>query len=341
MNLPVPIVPDPASSTIPVMRKACIDVLDWVEQCEDISIGAELLDRVLMVEKYLSRKKDAGEAELDALASARWLEVRIGELLGPGIQGQHIPSSNHDWKMIRRGDRDQFRKLAQYRDIVADNPRLARRRILRKIRDYLAESNRQQEAEDFAEVVPNIDIRCGDFRTELADLTDVDAVITDPPYPKEHLPLLADLAKWADDVLAPDGVLAILMGQTWLPDVYRLLKGGRPYRWTACYQTTGAGYVSHPRRVHSQWKPLLVYGGGPRFSDLIASTGDDKQHHHWGQNYDAFATIVDRLTTPGQLIVDPFMGAGTTLLAAKQLGRDAIGCDINPDHVNAARERMK
>jgi tRNA A58 N-methylase Trm61 len=44
----------------------------------------------------------------------------------------------------------------------------------------------------------NVDIRHGDFRVTLTDLTDVDAIITDPPYPKQYLPLLDDLAVWAD-----------------------------------------------------------------------------------------------------------------------------------------------
>jgi alkyl hydroperoxide reductase subunit AhpC len=40
-----------------------------------------------------------------------------------------------------------------------------------------------------------VDIRVGDFRDALADLHDIDAIITDPPYPHEFIPLLADLEK--------------------------------------------------------------------------------------------------------------------------------------------------
>jgi len=286
----------------------------------------------MVVETILALKHQADEA----MTAARFLEAKIGELLGPAVAGRP-PKNVGPGPNLTATKRKEFRILAQYRDIVAELVPNSRKRILRVIRDRLAEANRTDE-EDFA--IPEIDIRCGDFRTELADLTDVDAIITDPPYPKEFLPLLGDLAQWADKALTPDGVLAVLIGQTWLPQVFQLLEGGRPYRWTGAYLTTGPGYVSHARHVHSQWKPLLVYGGGPRFADLIASTGDDKEHHHWGQNYDAFATIVERLTEPGQLIADPFMGAGTTLLAAKHLGRDAIGCDIDPDYVKTAQKRL-
>lgn len=335
----IPVVPDPATAPIEKLRQACLSVREWVDECDDIVTGHEVLDRVLMVESYLSRKKQAAEAQ----EAARWLEVRLGELLGEPLSPQEYGARKGSTakEPLTHNEREQFRKLAEYRNVVAELVPNSRRRILRVIRDRLAAANRTVEAAQLEEAEPpNIEPRHGDFREVLNDLSDVDAIITDPPYPKEYLPLLRDLAAWADKVLAPDGVLAVLMGQTHLPEVYRLLDGHRPYRWTGCYITTGPGYVSHPRRVQSQWKPLLVYGGGPRFSDLIASSGDDKEHHHWGQNYDAFHAIVERLTSPGQLVVDPFMGGGTTLLAARALGRNAIGCDIDADAVRTAESRL-
>lgn len=223
---------------------------------------------------------------------------------------------------------------------------LALDRAERIIRDREAEQRRidQARAEAAAQPAPAlVDIRHGDFREVLADLKDIDAVITDPPYPGEFIPLLADLAAWADKVLAPDGVLAVLMGQTYLPEVYRLLDGHRPYRWTACYLTPGNGYASMARRVQSNWKPLIIYGGGPRLGDIIRSEGIDagaKSNHKWGQDYGAFHTIVERLTSRGQTVADPFAGSGTTLLAANALGRHAVGAEIDAEAFSRARERL-
>lgn len=42
----------------------------------------------------------------------------------------------------------------------------------------------------------------------------------------------------------------------------------------------------------------------------------------------------------GDLIVDPFMGAGGTLLAAMRLQRECSGCDIEPKYVETARQRL-
>jgi hypothetical protein len=224
--------------------------------------------------------------------------------------------------------------------------KLARKREERKQRDKMAEERRIEEARERARAQPiqaTVDIRHGDFREVLADLRDLDVVLTDPPYGKSHLPLLADLAAWADTVLKPDGVLGVLMGQANLPEVYRLLDGHRRYRWTACLLTEGPGYVAHASEVQCGWKPILIYGGGPRFADVFRSEGLDvaaKVHHRWGQDFAAFEALVERLSEPGQTIVDPFMGSGTTLLAAQVLGRHAIGADVDAASVATAEERL-
>lgn len=247
------------------------------------------------------------------------------------------------------------RGVSQAKRVEREAPDLAQKvrdgqlaidRAERIIRDREAEARRIDQARQEAAAQPAptiVDIRVGDFREALADLHDIDAIITDPPYPHEFIPLLGDLGAWADKVLAPDGILAVLMGQTYLPDVYRLLDGHRPYRWTACYLTPGNGYASMARRVQSNWKPLIVYGGGPRFADIVRSEGLDasaKSHHRWGQDYSAFHTIIERLTSRGQTVADPFMGSGTTLLAAHALGRHAVGCDLDPESVRTAQERL-
>jgi hypothetical protein len=40
--------------------------------------------------------------------------------------------------------------------------------------------------------------------------------------------------------------------------------------------------------------------------------------------------FIERLTKPGQLVYDPFLGRGTTMIEAALLGRQVIGCDVNP-----------
>jgi SAM-dependent methyltransferase len=51
--------------------------------------------------------------------------------------------------------------------------------------------------------------------------------------------------------------------------------------------------------------------------------------------------FIQRLTQPGDLVYDPFMGRGTTVLEAALLGRAACGCDINPLSSFLTRPRLK
>lgn len=50
--------------------------------------------------------------------------------------------------------------------------------------------------------------------------------------------------------------------------------------------------------------------------------------------------LIEYSVPPGGLVLDPFAGSGSTLLAARELGRKAEGCEINPDYCEAAIRRL-
>jgi site-specific DNA-methyltransferase (adenine-specific) len=50
--------------------------------------------------------------------------------------------------------------------------------------------------------------------------------------------------------------------------------------------------------------------------------------------------IIEIVTSPGDGVLDPFCGSGTTLVAAKLLGREFIGIDISKDATTLAKERL-
>ena len=53
-----------------------------------------------------------------------------------------------------------------------------------------------------------------------------------------------------------------------------------------------------------------------------------------------FAKLVVKHSNPGDLVVDPFLGAGTTAMAAIRNGRRFAGCDIDRRYVEISRERV-
>ncbi len=49
---------------------------------------------------------------------------------------------------------------------------------------------------------------------------------------------------------------------------------------------------------------------------------------------------IELFSHQGELVVDPFMGSGTTLVAARDAGRNAVGFDIHPDYIKLTQDRL-
>ena len=46
-------------------------------------------------------------------------------------------------------------------------------------------------------------------------------------------------------------------------------------------------------------------------------------------------------SNPGQLVVDPFSGSGTTVATARTLGRRYLGIELSADYVSQSRKRLE
>lgn len=78
------------------------------------------------------------------------------------------------------------------------------------------------------------------------------------------------------------------------------------------------------------------------FSNIIKVdiTFEDHGKHIAQKPLKLMELLVALVTTEGQIVLDPFMGSGTTCLAAKCLNRHYIGIDIDPVSVSVAKERL-
>lgn len=229
----------------------------------------------------------------------------------------------------------------------APNKVLGLQRAERLVREVAARSRRAAASTD-APGMASIEQR--DFRDLDVEPGTVSLVFTDPPYRAADFRsgLWEDLAKRAAVWLRPGGLLIAYTGQQHLPRALSALEGHLEYWWTfaVTHGGTGAAQVRQ-RAIASAWKPLVVFrapGGSelPPFTvDLLRGGGRQKDTAHpWQQGVEEAAQCISSLTVPGDLVVDPFVGSGTTAVAAVRLGRRIIGCDLVDSYVETARQRV-
>ena len=171
-----------------------------------------------------------------------------------------------------------------------------------------------------------------------------DYIITDPPYPREYLPLYETLAERARIWLKPGGLLITMCGQSYLPEIHTLLSKHLTYYWLACYLTLHQPTPLKQRRINTTWKPILIYAHGDYtgkiFGDVYQSPQPAKTHHPWEQSAEGMFALVRQICLPGSHILDPFAGAGTTGIAALKNDCLFTGLDIDENCINICKARF-
>jgi len=70
------------------------------------------------------------------------------------------------------------------------------------------------------------------------------------------------------------------------------------------------------------------------------ASGDGVKGHPAAMPLDLAKDHVASWSNPGDVVLDPFAGSGTTLKAAKELGRRFVGIEINPEYVEICHRRL-
>lgn len=189
-----------------------------------------------------------------------------------------------------------------------------------------------------------ITIYHGDSREVLSEIRHVDMIWTDPPYPEEYLPLYGVLAKHAARILPNTGHCFAYIGQSYAPEVMRLMGEHLIYNWMLCCEHRGPKTNVWHRGVRAAWKPILWYRRAPlttpdmQITDRVHSRRD-KADHEWGQGEEG-GLIIEACVARGGVILDPFMGSGTTLRVARSHGRRAIGIELEERYCEIAAKRL-
>lgn len=176
----------------------------------------------------------------------------------------------------------------------------------------------------------------GDCRELLPLMPKVDLVLTDPPYgvgfkgeewdlkiPLWWLPLARPLARTVAFTTAPT-TLWDYPRPDWVAMWYR----------PAAQSRSASGGFNH-------WSPIPIYGKHKLTVDSInlhAMQYATYVDHPSPKPLALFRWLVAELSEDS--VLDPFMGSGTTLRAAKDLGRKAIGIEIEERYAEIAAKRM-
>lgn len=206
-----------------------------------------------------------------------------------------------------------------------------------------------------------ITIYHGDCREILPHLPKVDLVLTDPPY---GITYQSNAGVGAGTVpITNDGtrvslrlyraVIPLLRGAPTLwctrwdawPDVWELFASAMKVNGLLVWDKgqPGMGDLNH-------WGPSyeLIASCGPvrtrgsRDCSVLRynTVPSCNRNHPTEKPVDLFKYLLQKTTDDGMVIVDPFMGSGTTLVAAKQLGRRAIGIELEEKYCEIAVQRL-
>lgn len=207
-----------------------------------------------------------------------------------------------------------------------------------------------EKAEDLARPVSMslpAGIYHGDFRELSAEIPDnsVDLIFTDPPYDADAVPLYEDAARVAARILKPGGSFISYSGQRFLPDVYAGVGKHLRYWWTCAAVHEGGNQIMQKLGIRCGWKPIVWYVKDTRgdIQNVIvdAVRGDrEKFAHEWQQAQNEAEHFIEKLCAADGLVVDFFLGGGTTAAATKRLGRRFIGFEINAASVEKSVARF-
>jgi len=93
------------------------------------------------------------------------------------------------------------------------------------------------------------------------------------------------------------------------------------------------------------WEPILVYGDGQKvnhdaFYEPMEGNQKDTGNHPCPKAPKAWGKLMTLVSKKGDLILDPFLGSGTTAVCAKRLQRRCIGIEINEGYCKIAVARL-
>jgi len=193
-------------------------------------------------------------------------------------------------------------------------------------------------------------IICGDCLDVMKTFEDksVDLVLTDPPYGinLEYLSYDDTQENWERLFLAFMPEFKRISKMAIFPvcriDRLKWIYENHPPDWIICWYKGSPGHRSFVG--FNDWEPLLVYGkndGIQMHDHFYAPPGGESSIHPCPKSLPWALWLLERASKPGSIVLDPFLGSGTTAVACKKLGRNFIGIEKEPAYVEIAKKRLE
>ena len=184
----------------------------------------------------------------------------------------------------------------------------------------------------------------------------VDCVVTDPPYNigKDYgndsdLQDSLDYEEWLSKVgseimrlATPEAWIAVFNGADRIKTTIDAF-GAENHVWTACWYAPNKRH----RSVYgfSLWQPIVLFRKSGRkwlkLRDFYSyTTGSEHYDHPTPKPYGLIRHLVSDFSSEEDVVLDPFLGSGTTAVAAAELNRNCIGIELNPDYIAVSEKRM-
>lgn len=177
------------------------------------------------------------------------------------------------------------------------------------------------------------------------DWPELNVIATDPPW--GDMDAYRWLAGMASDRLRDGGLALVMTGSVYLHEVMDCFRGsGLSYRHCLAVVYNDIQRSRPTSTWIPAWRPILVFTRGKRVlrgptSDAYTIVRVQKRYHDWEQSPYPWRFWLERLTSPDELVADPFAGSGTSGVVCHELGLRWVGTEVSRETYRTARGRLR
>ena len=198
-----------------------------------------------------------------------------------------------------------------------------------------------------------VELILGDCLEVLPTLGRFDAVVTDPPYGLAGSDTdKNDYASFSD---TPQEVEALVLNVLSMKNYDRLVMTPGQKMMFRYPEPAAVGVFYYPAGTGScswgfvGWQPIFYYGKDPVLADgkgrasnsFYATERAEANGHPCPKPIGQWSRLLERCTRKGERVLDPFLGSGTTGVAAVKQGRKFTGIEIDSGYFDIACRRIE